>query len=280
MNKYIKIIIAVPLLALGLTSCEQNDVIKVSASIVPHAKILKEIIAPILLEQGYKLKVRTLNWSIQNDSLLHNEYDANYFQHTLFLNTYEHADKLAVAAKVHYERLCMYASNKDGNKRLDNGESIVIVNDLSNIERSLKLLQANNILTINESNYIDDKFINFDILNPNKCITFKDAYKDCKITCISEANLCLSLDDYHFGIIPGNTALLGLGDKFHEKIVMSENLDLESVDQLSNVIAVRKENLNDPKTIALVNAFKDTRVENYIKDTFDEAVIYTFKSNI
>lgn len=263
-----------------LTSCEQDNVIRVSASIIPHAKILKEAVNPILKEMGFDLKIRTLNWSIQNDSLYHNEYDANYFQHTPFLEAYEKSEELAVAAKVHYEKLCMYASSKDANKILDDGETIELVNDISNIERALKLLEANNVLTINKENYVDGIFKNFDTIYPGKCVTFKDGYKNCTLVCISESNLCLSLPDYNFGIIPGNTALLGLGDNFADDIVMSEKVDSETISRLSNVIAVRKDRLNHPKTIALVNAFKDERVKNYIQETFKESVLYTFESLI
>lgn len=277
-----KIYLLVPLLLSTsfLSSCSNENVIKVSASIVPHSKILKEAVAPILKEKGYELKVKNLNWSIQNDSLLHNEYDANYFQHTPFLNAYEESDKLAVAAKIHYEKLCMYSSSKDKNKILDDGETIEIVNDISNIERALKLLEENNILTINESNYINGEFKNFDTVHPNKCVTFASNYANCRLVCIAEANLCLSLPDYNFGIIPGNTALLGLDKNFADTIVMSEKVDEEALSKLSNVIAVRKDKLSSPKTKALVEAFEDERVKNYIESTFKESVIYTFESMI
>lgn len=275
-----KLLLLIPLLLSSslLTSCSNESVIKVSASIVPHAKILNEAIAPILKEEGYELKVKTLNWSIQNDSLLHNEYDANYFQHTPFLNAYEESDKLAVAAKVHYEKLCMYYSPKDENKKLDNGETIELVNDISNVERALKLLEQNGVLTINESNYVNGEFKNFDTVHPNKCVTFAKEYDKCSLVCIAESNLCLSLPDYNFGIIPGNTALLGLDKNFADTIVMSETVDEETISKLSNVIAVKKDKLDSPKTKALVKAFDDSRVKKYIEDTFKESVLYTFES--
>ena len=261
-----------------LTSCNSDPyTIRVSASEIPHAQILNDVVKDILKEKGYTLKVAALDWAIQNDALAHDEYDANYFQHTPFLNSYGGKIELVPAAKIHYEKLCMYASNKDTNKKLDNGETIEIVNDISNIERALKLLENNNILTINKSNY-DEKgnFVNFNVSKPNDCVTFLPEYNKCKLTCLTESNLCFTLPDYHFGIIPGNTALTGLGPTFKDKIVLSESLDEKTINNLTNVIAVKKDNLNSPKTKVLVEAFADPRVEKYIIETYGDVVKYNY----
>ena len=262
----------------GLSSCNSDPyVIRVSASEIPHAKILNDVIKPILKEQGYTLKVAALDWAIQNDALAHDEYDANYFQHTPFLNSYGGKIELVAAAKIHYEKLCMYSSDKDTNGKLDNGETIEIVNDISNVERALKLLENNNILTINKSNY-DDKgnFVNFNVNKPNECVTFLPGYEKCKLTCLTESNLCFTLPDYHFGIIPGNTALTGLGPTFKDRIVLSESLDNETVSNLTNVIAVKKDNLSSPKTKVLVESFADPRVKEYIENTYGDVVKYNY----
>ena len=100
------------LLAGSLTSCGDDlHTITVAASELPHAKILNEAVKPLLEEQGYKLKVSVLDWTLQNDAVAHDEYDANYFQHIPYLNANNlTGDKeLVAAAKVHYEKLCLYA---------------------------------------------------------------------------------------------------------------------------------------------------------------------------
>ena len=59
------------------TSCKKNDkVIKVCASQLPHADILRNCVASILEEQGYTLKVYVLDWTLQNDSVASKDYDA------------------------------------------------------------------------------------------------------------------------------------------------------------------------------------------------------------
>ena len=225
MRKINKLLIGTLLLAGSLiTGCDNSNKITVCASDLPHAKILNEAVKPILEEKGYKLDVEVLDWTIQNSAVANDEYDANYFQHIPYLNVnnFEGEKELVAAAKVHYEKLCLYASDKDTNKKLDNGETIEIVNDISNIERALLLLESYNILTINENCYEEGEFTNFDTTKPNDYVTFLTGYENCRLTCILESNLCVSLDDYNFGVIPGNTALTGLGDDYASRIVLSE----------------------------------------------------------
>lgn len=261
-----------------LANCDNANTITVCASELPHAKILNEAVAPILKEKGYDLEVTVLDWTIQNSSVANDEYDANYFQHIPYLNSenFEGEKELVAVAKVHYEKLCLYASDKDQNKQLDNGETIEIVNDVTNIERALLLLSSYNILTINDSCY-DDNTFTFDTTNPNSCVTFLPGYEDCKLTCILESNLCVSLSDYNFGVIPGNTALTGLGEDYASRIVLAEKATQETISQRANVIAVKKSNINTEKTKALVEACKDERVEQYILTTFGESVLYYYE---
>ena len=277
--KKLNIILLGSLLLVGsLTSCgDDAHTITVAASELPHAKILNEAVKPLLAEQGYKLKVSVLDWTLQNDAVAHDEYDANYFQHIPYLNANNlTGDKeLVAAAKVHYEKLCLYASDTS-DKTLSNGDTIEIVNDVSNIERALLLLASYNILTINDSNYDSDgNFVNFDTNNPNSCVTFTSEYSNCTLTCIQESYLCASLPDYNFGVIPGNTALTGLGD-LSSRIVFGEKVSEELIDERSNIIACKKNNVDSPKIIALVEALGDPSVKTYIESTFGESVLYHY----
>ena len=281
MRKINKLLIGTLLLAGSLiTGCDNSNKITVCASDLPHAKILNEAVKPILEEKGYKLDVEVLDWTIQNSAVANDEYDANYFQHIPYLNVnnFEGEKELVAAAKVHYEKLCLYASDKDTNKKLDNGETIEIVNDISNIERALLLLESYNILTINENCYEEGEFTNFDTTKPNDYVTFLTGYENCRLTCILESNLCVSLDDYNFGIIPGNTALTGLGDDYASRIVLSEKATEETISERANIIAVKKSNANSEKTKALVEACGDERVAAYVSNTFGDSVLYHYEN--
>ena len=86
-----------------------NDTeIRVCASDVPHAEVLNGCVKDLLKAQGYNLVVTVLDWTMQNDQVAQGDYDANYFQHVPYLNTYNGSVKLFAACKVHYEPLGIY----------------------------------------------------------------------------------------------------------------------------------------------------------------------------
>ena len=266
---------------LSLTSCNNSEnTIRIAASELPHAKILREAVAPVLEKKGFKLDVQVLDWTVQNSSVAAGDYDANYFQHEPYLNTYNSStsedNQLALACKVHFEKLCLYASDTS-KKEVVNGSKIEIVDDLSNVERSLLLLQSKGILTIKPSVYNDKKeFVNFDKNNPNASVEFTKDYDKCTLTSLAESQLTNSLKDYNFGVIPGNTALTGLGSDYAKRIVFGEEVDEDTLTLRANGIAVKKSNLNSEKTKALVEAFEEESVKNYISETFGESVVYHY----
>jgi D-methionine transport system substrate-binding protein len=271
-----------------LGSCGQDDskVITVAASELPHAKILNECLKDIVKEDGYTLTVKVMDWSIQNDAVANNEYDANYFQHVPYLKLYDGTTKLYAACKVHYEKLCLYESDSGKSKVTDgkiaDGSRIELVNDPSNIERALNLLVAKGILTINASCYDSTGTFkaDFDTVNPNSQVTFAAAYSKCSLTCIKEAQLCLALPDYDFGIIPGNTALTGLGSDYASRIVFGEEPTEAMVSAKANIICVKAANKETAKTKELVKACGDVRVKTYIETTFGASVLYHFENGL
>jgi D-methionine transport system substrate-binding protein len=265
----------------ALAACQQDTskTISVCASELPHAKILNECISPLLKADGYTLEVTTLDWSIQNDAVANGEYDANYFQHVPYLKTYSGSTPLYAACKVHYEKLCLYA--KDTSKKTVGKDSkIEIVNDVSNIERALKLLEANAILTIKATNYDANKNFTFPTDDPNSGVTWLSGYENCRLTCVKEAQLCASIADYDFGVIPGNTALTGFGTDLANRIAFGENPTAETISDKANIIAVKKENKDSAKTKELVKVFQDASVNTYITKTFGESVLYHFEDGL
>ena len=274
--KPLNALLLLSLVSVGVTSCANEKTIRICASEIPHAKILNECIKPLLKEEGYSLQVRVLDWTEQNSAVASGDYDANYFQHMSYLETYnasvEDNLKLTGVVKVHYERLCMYASSLD-DKVLDNGEKIVIVDDLSNIERALKLLEQENIITINDNAYVNGEFT-FDTTKPLDYVTFEEEYQDCTLKCLPENTLCAALPDYDFGILSGNTAMLGLSS-YQERIVFGENSE-EEEDAKANVIACRTNDVDNEKIQTLVKVFANEAVSTYIQDTFGESVKYHY----
>lgn len=80
--------------AVVLAACGNGDKggsddkkITVGASPAPHAEILEKA-KPLLEKKGYKLEIKTINdYTTPNKLLDKGEIDANFFQHTPYLNT-------------------------------------------------------------------------------------------------------------------------------------------------------------------------------------------------
>ena len=283
-----KLLFALPLFAAStaLFACGGNNekTITIAASELPHAKILNEAIKPVLKDKGYDLKVTVLEWTQQNPAVARGEYDANYFQHLPYLNNYNaeasEDNQLQMVVKVHFEKLCLYASDLT-HKTLQNGDTIEIVNDVSNIERALLLLQDHGVIdAISPSCYDGDGNFTFNTSNPNSQVTFAAAYSNCKITCIQESNLAVSLPDYNFGVIPGNAALTGLGKDYASRIVFGENVDEDILSLRANGVAVRKKDARSDKSKALVEAFASDSVKTHIASTFGDSIVYHYESLI
>ena len=181
------------------TGCQNKDkVIKVCASELPHADVLENCVAPILKEQGYTLKVYVLDWTLQNSGVASKDYDANYFQHIPFLETYEGSTKLFATCKVHYEPLGIYQGKSKGS--LENGKTFAICNDESNAVRALELLYQKGLideLPVTSKGKLT--FTKTDWTAPN----------GVKVTLIAEELLVASMPDYDFVCLPCNTACRG-----------------------------------------------------------------------
>lgn len=85
-------------------------VIKVAASPTPHAEILK-IAEKILAEKGIKLEVTEFTDYVQPNNVVESgEFDANYFQHTPYLDDFnaENGTHIVSAAAIHVEPMGLY----------------------------------------------------------------------------------------------------------------------------------------------------------------------------
>ena len=90
MKKLIAFALAL-VLVLSFAACSSESdekVIKVGASPAPHAEIL-EVAKEVLAADGWTLEiVEFTDYVLPNETLTAGEIDANYFQHTPYLDTY------------------------------------------------------------------------------------------------------------------------------------------------------------------------------------------------
>ena len=153
MKKTIAIVLTL-VLCLGLfAGCGKkadDKVITVAATPNPHAEIL-EVAKEVLAKDGWELKITVYNdYVVPNNVVEDGEIDANYFQHTPYLDEFNEANgtHLVSVATVHYEPLGLYPGTKTSLADLSDGDKVAVANDTTNRARGLQLLEAQGLSLI------------------------------------------------------------------------------------------------------------------------------------
>lgn len=126
-----------------------DNVIRVGATLVPHAEILKDVVAKILAEKGWTLETVEFNdYVLPNTTLEEGELDANYFQTLGYLKNQNEEGGLHLAAVVgvHIEPMGVYSKNVKALSELPDGAVIGVPNDTDNYGRAIDLLNALGLL--------------------------------------------------------------------------------------------------------------------------------------
>ena len=126
--------------------------LKVAASPTPHAEILNAA-KDILAEQGITLEVVEFSDYVQPNLVTESgEVDANYFQHTPYLESFneENGTHLVSVGAIHYEPFGIYPGKSNDLENIADGATIAVPNDTTNEARALQLLAAQGIITVRD----------------------------------------------------------------------------------------------------------------------------------
>lgn len=241
------------------------EVIKVGASVTPHAEILAQV-KDILAEQGYDLQVVEYNdYVLPNTALEDGDLDANFFQHQPYLDDFnaENGTHLVSVAAVHFEPFGLYAGKTASLDDLQEGATIAVPNDTTNEARALLLLEAQGLIKLKEGAGLTATVLDIEE-NP----------LNLEIKEIEAAQLVRSLPDVDVAAINGNYAAEG-GLDVADAIAV-EASDSLAADTYANVIVVKEGNEDSAKTKALVDAVLSDEVRSYIEKTYGNAVIPVF----
>ena len=241
------------------------EVLKVGASITPHAEILAQV-KDTLAAEGYDLQVVEYNdYVLPNTALEDGELDANFFQHQPYLDDFnaENGTHLVSVAAVHFEPFGLYAGKTDSIANLKDGAIVAVPNDTTNEARALLLLEAQGLIKLKEGAGLTATVLDIEE-NP----------LNLEIKEIEAAQLVRSLPDVDIAAINGNYAAEG-GLNVADAIAV-EASDSLAADTYANVIVVKEGNENSEKTQALVGVVLSDGVKSYIEETYGNAVIPVF----
>ena len=243
--------------------------ITVGASSTPHAEILEQAKAA-LAEEGYELKIVVYDdYVLPNKALADGELDANYFQHTPYLNSYNASNgtDLVSAALIHYEPFGIYGNGVDDLTKLADGATILIPADDSNETRALFLLQQEGLITLPADASAETGVTTLDI-------TDNGGYD---IQAIQADTVPAQLANSNAGtiaVINGNYALQA-GLKIADALAI-EDASGAAAQTYANIIACRAGEENSEKLQALVKALQTDAVKDYIAKTYTGAVVAIF----
>lgn len=267
MKKLLALTIALVMCAFVLVSCGKDEkVIKVGASVTPHAEILSAV-KDVLAKDGYTLEIVEYNdYVLPNTAVEDGELDANYFQHVPYLNDFneKNGTHLVSVAQVHYEPFGIYAGKKASLDDIADGDQIAVPNDGTNEARALILLQEQGLIKLKEDAGFNATVIDI-VENPH----------NLTITELDAAQLVRSLADVDFAVINGNYALEGGLNAAKDALAIEEAAST-SAQTYANVLVVKEGNEENEGIKALVKAILSDEVREYINEKYSGAVVPIF----
>ncbi len=270
MKKLLSLILALTLVLIvpALVSCNKKDdkTIVVGASSTPHAEILEQI-KDDLAAQGYTLVIKTYDdYILPNKGVSDGTLDANYFQHTPYLNSYNASNgtDIVSVALIHYEPFGIYGNGVSKLSDLAAGATIIIPADDSNETRALFLLQQEGLIKLPADASAEKGVTTLDIVN-------NGGYN---IKAVEASTVPAQLKNSNAGtiaVINGNYAI-GAGYKVADALA-TEDASGTAAQTYANIVAVNKGSENSPKIQALVKALQSQKVADYIAKTYGGAVV-------
>ncbi|MGY1552192.1 MetQ/NlpA family ABC transporter substrate-binding protein [Microbacterium sp. A588] len=255
-------------LALGLTACAGSDstpaadgseglgTLKVGALPVPAGDMLKWVSENLAEEKGLTIEWQEFtDYNTPNPALSDGSIDANLFQNSTFLDTYntQAGDELISLGDIYLPAAAFYSEKIDSLDELKKGATVAIPNDPTNEGRALELLAAEGIIEIKD--------------NATTITDITDNPKDLKFVEIENASLALALPDNDAAFVTASFAIpAGLSD---EQAILLEGTD----SKYYNVLATRPELKDDPRIVALIELLNDDRTKEFILETWKGLIV-------
>ena len=222
-KRIIGFITIISILLMALTGCasssaattEPAKVLKVGVCAGPYGDMLAEAIQPSLEEKGYTVEIVEFSDYVQpNKALAAGEIDLNLFQHSTYLTNFakENSLNLTFIKEVPTAAMGIFSAKYKTINDIENGATVAIPNDTTNLSRAIRVLAQTNIITIDPA--VDPKTATQNTLSSNP--------KNLQFVEIEAPQLPRSLDSVGIAVINGNYALssgLNLSDAlYNEKL--------------------------------------------------------------
>jgi ABC-type metal ion transport system, periplasmic component/surface antigen len=247
----------------GSGSGKQDDnVLTVAATAVPHAEILKQA-KPLLAKEGVDLQIKVFADYVQpNTQVAEKNIDLNYFQTKPYLDAFnrERGTQLTIITGVHIEPFGAYSHKYKSIDQLPDGASVTLPNDPSNNSRALLLLAKHGLITLKDPT--DEMATLKDITANPKQLKFRE---------LEAAMLPRTLDEVDLALINTNYALAA-GLNPTKDALLIESKDSPYV----NYLVGRPDSQNDPRVQKLARALTSPQIKAFIEQKYHGAVLPAF----
>ncbi|MDC3415967.1 MetQ/NlpA family ABC transporter substrate-binding protein [Aquibacillus salsiterrae] len=234
---------------------EEKETIQFGATVGPYSDMVTKAIAPILEDKGYKVENTEFTDYVQpNKSLGNGDLDANLFQHKIYMEAFaeENGLDLSEVIIVPTAPMGLYSKTYEAIEDIEDGATITIANDPTNLARTLVMLETEGLITISKD--VDPlKASVKDVTDNPKNIDFQE---------IEAAQLPRMVESEDASAVPGNYALAA-------GMNLLDALALENMpDDYRNRVVVRTEDLDKQWVKDIKAAVESEEFEKTIDEQF------------
>lgn len=250
----------------GTEEKTELETVKVAATPVPHGEILNACV-DLMAEKGYKLEVTEYNdYIIPNTAVEEGEEDANFFQHTPYLEEFNAANgtHLVSVASIHYEPMGIYPGKSDSLDAVPDGGTVAVPNDVTNEARALQLLAAQGLIEVDPAAGLNAT--PKDITSNPKNLQFSE---------LEAAMLPNTVDEFDLNVINSNFAMAA-GLNPATDALASESADSEGAQTYANVLVVKEGNEENEAIKALIECLTSDEIRTFIEETYAGSVVPVF----
>ena len=165
----------------------------------PYGDMVEKVIGPLLKDDGFELKTKLFNDYVQPDkALASGSIQANLMQHINYLNKFTKDNNLDLTSlgQVPTLGLGIYSKKCQSIDDIEDGSTVSIAADGSNLARSLGVLEQQGLVTLKGDIDSTKASVNDIASNP----------KNLKIKTLDAAQLARSVDTVDVALVPGNFA--------------------------------------------------------------------------
>ena len=260
MKKILALVLSL-VLVLSLCACGAKEEAPAAAPAAPAEEAAPAEAVKIVVYDDYVLP---------NTALNDGELDANYFQHTPYLNSFNASNNmdLVSAALIHYEPFGLYGNGVSAVADIAEGATIIIPADDSNETRALLLLQQEGLITLPEDATAEKGISHLDIVD-------NGGYDIQAVQADTVPAQLANSDEGTCAVVNGNYALQAGLNAGKDALAVEDAASI-SATTYANILVVKEGNENSEKIQALLKALKSDAVKQFIQNTYNGAVVPLF----